>query len=311
MTINAFLDHLVHQKRFSSHTVTAYRTDLLQFQSFLKGLYGRLGWDQVATYHVRSWMVQLLEEEQSPASIRRKLSSLKSFYRHWRKQDPNIADPTKGIHTPKLPKRMVEVVDSASMARLLATFGPVDDFSAARDRVLLELLYATGLRRSEVMRLKDADVLLRENRLRIRGKGGKERIVPFGPASAKVIRDYLDFRQAAFPGSTGSSFLLTDKGKPPYPKWVYNRVKRYLGSIPHLEQRSPHVLRHSFATHLSDEGADLNAIKALLGHSSLAATQVYTHNSVEKLKRSYEAAHPKARSSNNANKSTNHKQKDP
>ncbi len=294
MTIAVFLQYLVNEKRFSAHTVTAYRTDLNQFRRFLELTYGTLPWPAVKTPHIRSWMVQLLEQGNAPASIRRKLSSLKSFYRYWRKQQPSLSDPTKGIHTPKLQKRVIEVVPAAEMARLLATFGEVRDFASARDRVLLELCYACGLRRSEVIRLKDADVSLAEMRLRIRGKGGKERLVPFGPASGKIIASYRDFRDSAFPESKGLAFLLTDKGTVPYPKWIYNRVRLYLSALPQLEKRSPHVLRHSFATHLSDEGADLNAIKELLGHSSLAATQVYTHNSIEKLKRSYDAAHPKS-----------------
>ena len=282
MTIAAFLQYIIHEKRFSEHTVTAYRTDLNQFVEFLELTYGRLDWPAVKTFHVRSWMALLLEQGHAPASIRRKLSSLKSFYRYWRKKQPDLVDPTKGIHTPKLKKRVIEVVPAAEMARLLATFGAARDFASARDRVLLELLYACGLRRSEVLGLQDRDVLIRELRLRIRGKGGKERIVPFGRATAEILAAYLEFRAGAFPDSEGEGFLLTDKGRTPYPKWIYNRVRLYLSALPQLEKRSPHVLRHSFATHLSDEGADLNAIKALLGHSSLAATQVYTHNSIGK-----------------------------
>lgn len=293
MTITAFLKYLEFEKRFSEHTLKAYRNDLEQFAAFLRLIYEQEDWQNVSSSQLRSWMAQLMEEEHAPASIRRKLSSIKAFYRYWRRSLPNLADPSKGIQTPKLQKRLPVTASTIDLSRLLASFPLDGGFSLKRDKLVLELLYGTGLRRSELLALREQDVSLVEMRLRIRGKGGKERFVPFGPVVSEAIIAYRIEKETTFPAE--KKLILTDKGLPPYPKWVYNKVKQYLGTIPHLERSSPHVLRHSYATHLSDAGADLNAIKELLGHSSLAATQVYTHNSIEKLKRSYEQAHPKAK----------------
>ncbi|WP_367390874.1 tyrosine-type recombinase/integrase [Lewinella sp. LCG006] len=293
MDVNGFIRYLEFEKRFSEHTLKAYKNDLSQFENFIQEVYGRCQWSEIIASQVRSWMAVLLEQEHAPASIRRKLSSIKAFYRYWRRQFPDLSDPTKAIQTPKLKKRLPVTADATALARLLASFPEAPDFSEARDKLLLELLYGTGLRRSELLQLKEKDVLRAEKRLRISGKGGKERLIPYGDAVHQALLVYQKLKHEAFPDV--EILILTNKGKPPYPKWMYNKVKQYLGTLPYLERASPHVLRHSFATHLSDAGADLNAIKELLGHSSLAATQVYTHNSIEKLKRSYEQAHPKAK----------------
>lgn len=293
MDVRGFIRYLEYEKRFSEHTLKAYHNDLIQFENFIQQVYGQCQWPEIVASQVRSWMAVLLEQEQAPASIRRKLSSIKAFYRYWRRQHPDLSDPTKAIQTPKLKKRLPVTADATALARLLASFPESPDFSAARDKLLLELLYGTGLRRSELLYLQEKDVLRAEKRLRISGKGGKERLVPYGEAVHQALVVYQERKNEVFPGI--AVLILTDKGKPPYPKWMYNKVKQYLSTLPYLERASPHVLRHSFATHLSDAGADLNAIKELLGHSSLAATQVYTHNSIEKLKRSYDQAHPKAK----------------
>lgn len=293
MTIGVFLQYLQFEKRFSEHTLKAYRNDLEQFVYFLRAVYGQEGLHNVSVGQVRSWMASLMEQEQAPASIRRKLSSLKAFYKYWRRSQPGLKDPTKSIQTPKLKKRLPVTATSLDLAAVLASFPADGGFALIRDKLVLELLYGTGLRRSELIALKEQDVSIAEKRLKIKGKGGKERLVPFGGVLAEAIIAYRNEKEQVFPKQ--DRFILTDKGGAPYPKWVYNKVKQYLSGIPHLERSSPHVLRHSFATHLSDAGADLNAIKELLGHSSLAATQIYTHNSIEKLKRSYEQAHPKAK----------------
>ena len=293
MDVNGFIRYLEFEKRFSEHTLKAYKNDLSQFENFIQEVYGRCQWSEIIASQVRSWMAVLLEQEHAPASIRRKLSSIKAFYRYWRRQFPDLSDPTKAIQTPKLKKRLPVTADATALARLLTSFPEAPDLAEARDKLLLELLYGTGLRRSELLQLKEKDVLRAEKRLRISGKGGKERLIPYGDAVHQALLVYQKLKHEAFPDV--EILILTNKGKPPYPKWMYNKVKQYLGTLPYLERASPHVLRHSFATHLSDAGADLNAIKELLGHSSLAATQVYTHNSIEKLKRSYEQAHPKAK----------------
>lgn len=298
MTITAFLKYLTNERRFSEHTLVAYRSDLEQFQRFLQHLYGDFQWQTLGTAQVRTWMAALLEEGHAPTTIRRKLSVVKSFYRYWRKQYPALKDPTKSIQTPKLQKRVLPVAAAADLARLFATF-PVDtDFPISRDKLVLDLLYSTGLRRSELLTLEWKNILGPQQVLKVSGKGRKERLIPYGAPTATTINAYRQQYEAAF-GSINSTdkVILTDKGKPPYPKWVYNKVKQYLSDFPRLERQSPHVLRHSYATHLSDAGAELNAIKELMGHKSLAATQVYTHNSIEKLKRAYQQAHPKAQES--------------
>lgn len=296
MDVVGFVSYLKNEKRFSSHTLQAYEADLKQLQDFLRLTYGEhLAPAKIQAAHLRSWMAYMLEQGKSPASIRRKLSTIKSFYKYIRRQDPACKDPTKAIQTPKLKKRLLVSADEVSLSRLFATLPPTTDFSIARDKVMLELLYTTGLRRSELLNLKEKDIDLQEKRLRILGKGQKERLIPFAQSTSKIIQDYLEWKNKLFAEQSTEVFLFTNKGKAPYPKWIYNKVKQYLSAIPHLERASPHVLRHSFATHLSDAGADLNAIKELLGHNSLAATQIYTHNSLDKLKRSYEQAHPKAK----------------
>jgi integrase/recombinase XerC len=293
ITLHAFFRYLAAEKRYADHTLSAYRTDLAQFSEFLTNHYDGLAFEEVKTVHLRSWMAHLLEQGLQPVSIRRKLASLRVFYRYWRRQDAGLTDPTRGIHAPRVKKRLPTVVEAPRLARLFAQLPAEGDFFSFRDRTLLELTYVAGLRRSELIALQDQDVRLKEYLLRVRGKGNKERTIPLGPAVVRNLQRYLDLREAAFPG-TKTAFFLTDKGQPLYPKWVYNKVRYYLEPVSQSAKNSPHVLRHSFATHLADEGADLNAIKALLGHSSLAATQVYTHNSVEKLKRAYASAHPRA-----------------
>ncbi len=292
MDISGFVQYIEFEKRFSAHTLEAYRVDLEQLATFLALHYLPWGWEDLRATHIRAWMADMSEKGLEPASIRRKLSSVKSFYRYWRKIYPALNDPTKAIQTPKLKKRVLVTADATSMARLMASFPVEPSFPEIRDKFILELLYGAGLRRSELLALTPPDISLVEMRVKVTGKGGKERLIPFGKPLAETAEKYLHLRQLHFPDA--EVLVLTDQGNVPYPKWLYNKVKQYLGTLPHLERASPHVLRHSFATHLSDAGADLNAIKELLGHSSLAATQVYTHNSIEKLKRSYEQAHPKA-----------------
>ncbi|MDX1666373.1 MAG: tyrosine-type recombinase/integrase [Saprospiraceae bacterium] len=189
---------------------------------------------------------------------------------------------------------MPAYLKEAELQQLFQSIEFGDDFSGIRDRLMLELLYATGMRRAELLELRPADISLPQRQIKVFGKGKKERLIPIDESLAALVKQYLTIRAETFPQSGNPSLLLTDRGEKPYPKWIYLRVRRYLSMVSSLQQRSPHVLRHSFATHLSNNGADLNAIKALLGHSNLAATQIYTHNSIEKLKEIYRQAHPKA-----------------
>ena len=290
-----FLNYLEHERRFSAHTVVAYRNDLRQFREFIGQLYGIEDYAEVSHHIVRAWLIYLLEKEQTTATIRRKLSTLKAFFRFRCRRGLQEQNPTTKVTSPKLPRRLPTVVAAEALEQLLTSFRDRTDFSGLRDRLVLELLYGTGMRRAELIELRRRDVDLVNRRLLVRGKGGKERLVPFGKLLAECIEAYEGARVREWPDAdTVPQLLLTDRGKPLYPKWVYNKVKAYLGTVTTERKRGPHTLRHSFATHLSDNGADLNAIKTLLGHANLAATQVYTHNSIEKLKQVYQQAHPKA-----------------
>lgn len=290
---DSFLRFLTHEKRYSPHTVSAYRRDLEQFFDYAHRTYG---FEEVATVkstHLRSWVVELLGRGYAPRSIRRKIAALQAFFRFLRRQQILDRDPARRLVLPKLGRRLPKVVQESAMERLFDLVQFDDGFAGARDRLLLELLYATGMRRSELIGLRQSDVDRAGGLLRLRGKGQKERLLPMGRHLMQAIDRYLELRREAFPEKEVPELLVTNKGNKLYPKAVYNIVHRHLSAVTTLEQRSPHVLRHSFATHLSENGADLNAIKTLLGHSSLAATQVYTHNAVERLKQVYQAAHPK------------------
>ncbi len=296
MKQSEFLQYIQFEKHFSPHTIDAYRKDLAQFFLFLKDQLELTKVEQITHHHVRSWVVDLMSREMSTRTIRRKLSTLKTYFRFLQKRGYVTQNPMLKVNTPKVSKRLPSVVKIESLQLLFDRLEFGDDFSGCRNRLILEILYSTGLRRSELIQLKLGDIDLVQRQLKVMGKGSKERLVPFGVDLSRTITAYLEQREAQFLNSKHKQLLLTDQGKPVYPKLVYNIVKRYLSMVTTVEQRSPHVLRHSFATHLSENGADLNAIKTLLGHSNLAATQIYTHNSIEKLKKVYQQAHPKAQS---------------
>lgn len=286
--VQTFLDYLRVEKRYSVHTLTAYETDLKQFFGFTRKTYNTD--DPMAINHqmVRSWMVALHEAGIAPVSISRKLSSLKALFTFLIRRNVLEHNPMRKVIAPKSAKKLPVVVQQAELERIFAAFGTSHDFGHCRDKLVLELLYGLGLRRSELISLRLTDINFSKNEVLVRGKGAKQRIIPMGNGLSDAVQEYLRWREKKFPDVEEPRLLLTDKGGALYPGWVYNRVKQYLSA------KSPHVLRHTFATHLSENGADLNAIKALLGHSSLAATQVYMHNSVEHLKAVYKNAHPQA-----------------
>ncbi len=297
MHINAFEQYLRYEKRLSSHTLTAYQSDLRQFVDFLQKTYEIDAVEDIDAMHIRSWMVQLISEGRSAATIARKAATLKSYFRFLLKQGHLFQNPMQKVMTPKLGKRLPVYLQEKEMAALfekLAVAG-TGEFWALRDRLMLALLYGAGLRRGELIYVKTVNIDLEGKALKVLGKGNKERLVPFGEMVKELVELYLDARQEAFPDVGYGELLLTDKGQPLYPKFVYNKVTKYLSMVTTLEKKSPHTLRHTFATHLSNNGAELNAIKELLGHSSLVATQVYTHNSIEQLKKVYQKAHPKAK----------------
>ncbi|MCB0651257.1 MAG: tyrosine recombinase XerC [Saprospiraceae bacterium] len=294
---NTFIQFLRYEKRFSPHTVLAYQNDLDQFLRYLETIYGIDKADQITHTHVRSWVVEMMSEGYSARSVRRKLSTLKTWFHFLMKRGAVLHDPMLKVNLPKVEKRLPSVVRPESLDLLFSEIPFGNDFEGVRNRLILEMLYATGMRRSELLFLRASDINFAKRYLKVTGKGNKQRLIPFGKSLDKSINDYLDIRNAEFPGSSKEVLFLTRKGKPIYPKLVYNIVKTNLSKVTSVDHRGPHVLRHSFATHLSENGADLNAIKELLGHSNLAATQIYTHNSIEKLKKTYQQAHPKAKSS--------------
>ncbi len=295
MKQRAFFQYIELEKRFSPHTVLAYQNDLGQFFSFLEEQYDAMSIQNVEHTQIRSWMVQMRQDGISPRSINRKLSTLKTYYKFLLKRDFISKNPMQKVLSPKIGKRLPVFVSKESMERLFEQVTFPFTYEGIRDRTILEILYTTGIRRSELVGLTIKSIDLVQRQLKVLGKGNKERIIPFGKQLADTFQQYLDIRSATFNANDEMSLFLTKKGTKLYSNIVYNVVKKYLSYVTTIDKRSPHVLRHSFATHLSDNGADLNAIKELLGHSSLAATQVYTHNSIDKLRKVYEQAHPKAK----------------
>lgn len=296
MQIKGFLNYLNFEKRVSKDTSLAYQKDLEQFTTYLKNTYQLDAAEEVKTAFIRSWVVQLVERGRSMSTIKRKLSALKSYFNYLERHQLVTKNPMVKIPIPKVSQKLPVYLQENEIDQLFNRIKWKQDFSSQRDRLILDLLYNTGLRRAELIDLKLDSLDWANACLQVIGKGAKERLIPFGKSLENRIQSYLDLRNNTFPTVTISHLLLTDKGKVLYPKFVYNKVKHYLSLVSSAEKLSPHVLRHTFATHLSNHGADLNAIKELLGHSSLAATQIYTHNTIDQLKAIYGQAHPKAQS---------------
>lgn len=293
MFIERFTNYLQYEKRFSAHTVSAYLQDLYQFQSFLE----KNNTDIPAASHliIRSWVVELLDGKVGTRSVQRKLSSLRTFYKYLQREKVTEANPVLQVKAPKVPKRLPVIVEDSKINSLLDNKNLfTNDFEGIRDRAVIEILFGTGIRLAELIALSDADVNLYEQSIKVFGKRSKERIVPVNTSLINLLKEYIGEKSKQPFENISQQLIVTKEGKPAYTKLIYRIVNKYLGYISTHQKKSPHVLRHSFATSLLNKGADLNAIKELLGHASLAATQVYTHNSVERLKTIYKQAHPKA-----------------
>ena len=291
--IQPFLDYLKFEKRYSKHTLISYQNDLVSFFDYMIIQYTEIpSGCQISHIYIRSWLASLKDEGLTSKSINRKISSLKSFFKYQLKTGVIRQNPMVKIVSPKNEKRLPNFVSAKDIRTLFQHVEFPDTWHGKTERLLLLLLYNTGMRLSEVINLKDSQVNFSNHSLKILGKGNKERIVPVSPDMEKEIKSYQAERNLI--ADRADLLLVTEKGKALAPRSVYTFVNKYLSLVTTIEKRSPHVLRHSFATHLTNNGADLNAVKELLGHSSLAATQVYTHNTIERLKNIYKNAHPKA-----------------
>ncbi len=295
MVTTGFINYLKFEKRYSPHTTTAYKKDLNQFDSFLRSEYEVDEVNDISYQMVRSWIVELMEQEISARSVNRKLSALKSYFKYLTKEELIDVNPMPRIQSPKTSKKLPVFVDSESMEALFSDELFSDDFEGIRDRLILEMFYMTGVRLSELINLKDSDIDFYQQNIKVLGKRNKERLIPIPKGLIDSIKKYLEIRNKSIEViEQNDYFYVTIKGKKLYEKLAYRIVNLYLGKVSTLQKKSPHVLRHTFATHMLNNGADLNAIKEILGHSNLAATQIYTHNTIEKLKNIYKQAHPRA-----------------
>ncbi|SHE41482.1 tyrosine-type recombinase/integrase [Dysgonomonas macrotermitis] len=291
--VEKYISYLRYEKNYSSHTEISYSTDLAQFNSFLERNYPEHTLIDVDGDIVRAWVMLLMEQKTTARSVNRKLSSLKSFYRYLQRIGEVKVSPLKKVSGPKAAKPIPSFINYNDMEKVLDVDVSDDDYEAFRDKVILELFYVTGMRRAELIGLRDVDVDLGTGSIRVTGKRNKQRIIPISKSTVDLLNKYLEVRQAEFKNQT-ETFFVRKGGDPVYPMLIHRVVTVHLKWIPTLAKASPHVLRHSFATGMLNNGADINAVKELLGHSSLASTEIYTHTSFEELKKIYSKAHPRA-----------------
>jgi integrase/recombinase XerC len=292
--IQSFLDYLKFQKRYSEHTIVSYQNDLISFFDFIELKFGNTLLREINASFVRSWLAGLKEQGMESKSINRKISALKSLFKYQLKQNTLQSSPMATIVSPKIKKRLPQFVEEKDMATLFQYIEFPDTWGGKTHRLLFELLYNTGMRRAELVNLKESQIDKSNNTIKVLGKGNKERVLPVSNELMRSMRQYISDKRSSFEKFDAIILLINEKGKKLDPKSVYTIVNKYLSLVTTIDKKSPHILRHSFATHLMNNGADLNAVKELLGHSSLAATQVYTHNTIEKLKDIHKKAHPKA-----------------
>ncbi len=293
--ISDFINHIKYENRYSNHTLTAYNKDITAFRDFLDEEFPEAEIDKTEPYMIRSWMVKLSESGMKAVSINRKITSLRSFFRFLEKKNAIKSNPASLINPMRKSKTLPVYVEEEKMDFLFDEVDFGSEYKGLLDRVLIELLYSTGMRLSELTGLKNRDVDFYNRSIKVLGKRNKERVIPLTDNMINQLKKYMAARDREFGAARDDNYIfLTPTGRKIYNKFVYRRINNYLGMVTTLTKKSPHVIRHSFATHMLNKGADLNAIKEILGHSSLAATQIYTHNSIEKLKSVYKQAHPKA-----------------
>ena len=293
MLIDSFLKYLRYERNYSERTITSYRIDLLQFGDYLRSRDEKNEFTIADADLIRGWIVSLMGDDCKPSSVNRKLSSLRSFYRFLIRKGEVAVDPTIKVVGPKKKKPLPSFIKEKDMNRLLDEVPFQEGFEGCRDRMILEMFYATGVRLSELIGLNDADVDFSSKLIKVTGKRNKQRLIPFGTELEEDLRLYIKVRNDALP-ERGDSLFVRKSGLRMYPVQVYRLVRRSLSKVVALKKKSPHVLRHTFATAMLNDNAQLGAVKELLGHESLATTGIYTHTTFEELKKVYEQAHPRA-----------------
>ncbi|MDQ2721386.1 MAG: tyrosine-type recombinase/integrase [Bacteroidota bacterium] len=292
--IQEFLNYITYQKRYSKNTIISYQNDLTGFFDFIFLQYQTISLKEISSPLVRSWLASLKENKASSKTVNRKISTLKSFFKYHLKKGDIEVSPMTSTSSLKVSRRLPSFIEEKDINMLLNDVDFPATWEGKTDLLTLEILYQTGIRLSELINIKENHIDKSSNTIKVLGKGNKERLIPVSNQLLQFIEAYISEKRRQFPDSSHIYLLINKKGKMLYPKYVYNMVKLNLGKVSTNEKKSPHILRHSFATHLMNNGAQINAIKELLGHSSLAATQVYTHNTIEKLKEAHKLAHPKS-----------------
>ncbi|MBW6499991.1 MAG: tyrosine-type recombinase/integrase [Bacteroidales bacterium] len=290
----SFLRYLQTEKRYSPHTVRSYLNDLTLFFSFLASDDMESDPAVINSQDIRSWIVSMMDSGYSPSSVHRKVSCLRAFFRYLRKEGVVGSDPLEKVVLPKRRKRLPVFVGEEALDKLLDEYEFGNEYEGILNRTIIEMLYVTGMRRSELTGLKEGDVDLAGAEVKVTGKRNKQRIIPLVRPFIARLEEYIRARKNNGADNKGEWFFITGRGNKLYDKYVYNIVKNYLAMVTTIEKKSPHILRHTFATHMLNRGADLNSIKEFLGHANLSATQVYTHNTFEKLRKIYQQAHPRA-----------------
>jgi integrase/recombinase XerC len=292
--LKEFVNYLKIEKRYSGYTVRAYSDDIAQFNLYLELEKSVQDIFTVVQSDLRDWIIFQVQSGNSARTLRRKVASIKAFYEFFMRKGLLKINPVEGMILPKMKKKLPEFINEKSIESLLDQKMFSTDFPGMRDCFVLELFYATGIRLSELINLKNSDIDLIKGEIKVLGKRNKERLVPLTGNIIQLYQNYNNLRKITFPEEKIDRLIINDKGLPVYPRLVQRLVRKYLSMGTTLEKKSPHLLRHTFATHMLNNGADLNAVKELLGHANLAATEIYTHNTYEKLKTIYKQAHPRA-----------------